>query len=86
MVRWEEWSAYSAYPKIKCLGFFIPGNLSGEIQLELLENVIYAVLVQVLENQKDHHTIISQQDRAAPYFVQHVLQFSVENFPHKWIG
>lgn len=37
--------------------FFIPGNLNGEVYLELLENDIYPALVQVLENEEDHHTI-----------------------------
>lgn len=66
--------------------FFIPGNLTGQIYLDLLENAIYPALVQVLENEEDHQTIIFQQDGAPPHFVQPVRQFLDENFPHAWIG
>lgn len=66
--------------------FFIPGNLTGQIYLDLLENAIYPALVQVLENEEDHQTIIFQQDGAPPHFVQPVRQFLDENFPDAWIG
>lgn len=66
--------------------FFIPGDLNGEIYLELLENTIYPALVQILENEEDHHTIIFQQDGAPPHFAQPVRQFLDESFPQSWIG
>lgn len=66
--------------------FFIPENLHGESYLELLENAIYPALVEVLENEEDHHTIIFQQDGAPPHFVRPVRQFLDQNFPQSWIG
>lgn len=69
--------------------FFLPGNLTGEMYLELLENTIHPALVEILENNNNEYLenrLTFQQDGAPPHFAARVRQYLDETFPGRWIG
>lgn len=73
---------------------FIPGNLSGDIYLDMLENTIQPLIVHELENQRDDQGNLAleedllhyQQDGAPPHYAAAVRHWLDTNYPNKWIG
>lgn len=68
--------------------YFLPGNLNGEMYLELLETYIYPMIVETMENDDNilEDNVWFQQDGAPPHFTVQVRQFLNANFPNQWIG
>ncbi|XP_066157702.1 uncharacterized protein [Euwallacea fornicatus] len=68
--------------------YFIPGNLTDETYLQLLEDFAYPQLVDLVENNPDYseNLLTFQQDGAPPHYALAVRQFLNENFPSHWIG
>lgn len=67
---------------------FIPGNLTGEMYENMLEEIILPQLIEIAENYPNHNvdTIHFQQDGAPPHYVAPVRQFLDTHFPGRWIG
>lgn len=73
---------------------FIQENLTGELYLNLLEEVIDPLITASLENQLDaggnrilqEDLIHFQQDGAPPHYFLPVRQWLTQNFPDRWIG
>ncbi|KAL3288976.1 hypothetical protein HHI36_003419 [Cryptolaemus montrouzieri] len=67
--------------------FFIPGNLTGELYYQLLEEFIDPVITEIIENDPRYseNEVVFQQDGASPHFAQ-VRVFSDDHFPGRWIG
>lgn len=70
--------------------FFLPGNLTGEMYLELLQGAIDPALTAIIENQNDRRYIANrlmfQQDGAPPHYALRVRQYLDQTFPGRWIG
>ncbi|XP_066149124.1 uncharacterized protein [Euwallacea fornicatus] len=68
--------------------FFLPGNLTGDTYLDLLENTVNPALIEIMENNQRYHeeNPIFQQDGAPPHYAIPVRQFLDETFPDRWIG
>jgi len=73
---------------------FLEENLTGQLYLNLLENVIDPLIVQSLESQMDENgglelneeNLHFQQDGAPPHYALPVREWLNERFPGKWIG
>jgi len=73
---------------------FIEENLTGDLYLHLLENVIDPLITESLENQTDQHgnllldeqALFFQQDGAPPHYALPVRNWLNERFPDRWIG
>lgn len=73
---------------------FIEDNLTGQLYLNLLENVIDPLITQSLESQVDEEdnplldeqNLHFQQDGAPPHYALHVRQWLDQRYPDKWIG
>lgn len=73
---------------------FMEENLTGELYLDLLENVINPLITESLENQidqdgnllLDEENLFFQQDGAPPHYALPVRNWLNETFPDKWIG
>lgn len=63
--------------------FFIDGNLTSEVYLELLRGQIIPQLEIIYPNRRN---IWFQQDGAPAHFGLEVRQFLDQMFPHQWIG
>lgn len=63
--------------------FFINGNLTSEVYLELLRGQIIPQLEIIYPNRRN---IWFQQDGAPAHFGLEVRQFLDQMFPHQWIG
>lgn len=68
--------------------FFLPGNLTGEMYSNLLEDAIHPTLVEVMENDANGlgEDVIFQQDGAPPHYTLLVRQYLNGTFPERWIG
>lgn len=68
--------------------FFLEENLNGQNYLNLLENLIYPHIVEIME--QDHNLmedeLVFQQDGAPPHYALPVRQFLDATFPEHWIG
>lgn len=67
---------------------FIPGNLTGEVYLNMLEDTIDPLITQIIEDDQNHTAdrLHFQQDGAPPHYVAPVRQFLDDRFPGRWIG
>ncbi|XP_071053327.1 uncharacterized protein [Onthophagus taurus] len=67
---------------------FIPGNLNGEIYLEMLENVIDPLITEKLENDPLllEQQLHFQQDGAPPHYAAPLRQYLNLQYPSRWIG
>lgn len=73
---------------------FMEENLTGELYVNLLENVIDLLITQSLENQADQEgdmeldeqNLYFQQDGAPPHYALPVRAWLNERYPGKWIG
>lgn len=67
---------------------FIPGNLTGDVYLDLLENVIDLLITEALEADENllEEELRFQQDGAPPHFAAQVRQYLNGRFPGRWIG
>lgn len=68
--------------------FFLPGNLTGEMYLNLLQNAVEPALTEIIE-QNEHYNenqLIFQQDGAPPHYAHTVRQYLDNTFPDRWIG
>lgn len=73
---------------------FIEENLTGQLYLNLLENVIDPLITQSLESQVDEedNPLLDEQnlhfqlDGAPPHYALHVRQWLDQRYPDKWIG
>lgn len=68
--------------------FFLPGNLTGQMYLQLLEDAIDPALTDIIENvpEYDEDHLIFQQDGAPPHYALIVRQYLDQRFPRNWIG
>lgn len=68
--------------------FFLPGNLTGDMYLDLLENTIDPALTDIIENNPGYveADLIFQQDGAPPHYSQNVRNYLNNTFPRRWIG
>ena len=69
--------------------FFLRGNLTGEMYLELLQEAVDPALTAIIENQHDRYVenrIMFQQDGAPPHYALFVRQYLDQTFPGRWIG
>lgn len=68
--------------------FFLPGTLTGDMYLDLLENTIDPALTDIIENNPGYveAELIFQQDGAPPHYSQNVRNYLNTNFPGRWIG
>lgn len=68
--------------------FFLPHNLTGESYLNLLEDLIYPQIVEIMENvdQIPENDFFFQQDGAPPHYTAPVRDFLDQHFPAHWIG
>lgn len=67
---------------------FIDGNLNGETYLELLEDTVYPLLIDIVENDDRYqeNQLMFQQDGAPPHYALLVREFLNRQFPEQWIG
>lgn len=67
---------------------FIPGNLNGEIYLDMLENAIDPLITEKLENDPLllEQQLHFQQDGAPPHYAASVRQYLNLQYPGRWIG
>ncbi|XP_050511562.1 uncharacterized protein LOC126887788 isoform X2 [Diabrotica virgifera virgifera] len=71
---------------------FIPGNLSGDIYLDMLKNTIEPLIVHELENQRDDQGNLALDEdllhfqEAPPHYAAPVRHWLDTNYPNKWIG
>lgn len=69
--------------------FFLPGNLTGDMYLDLLENHIDPILTEIIENNAGNYVedqIVFQQDGAPPHYALPVREYLDQRFPNRWIG
>lgn len=68
--------------------FFLPGNLTGEMYLRLLEDAIEPGLTDVLENNNRYNAneLTFQQDGAPPHYTLAVRQYLDRTYHGRWIG
>lgn len=68
--------------------FFLPGTLTGEMYLELLETAINPALTEIVENDERYleNRLIFQQDGAPPHYAHPVRNYLNQEFPERWIG
>jgi hypothetical protein len=68
--------------------FFLPGNLTGQMYLQLLEDAIDPALTDIIENvpEYDEDHLIFQQDGAPPHYALIVRQYLDQRFLRNWIG
>ena len=68
--------------------FFLPGNLTGDMYLDLLENAIDPALTNIIENDPAYseQELIFQQDGAPPHYSLNVRNYLNHVFPGRWIG
>lgn len=67
---------------------FIPGNLTGEVYLNMLNDAIDPFITQIIEDDQNHNAdrLHFQQDGAPPHYVAPVREFLDNRFPGQWIG
>lgn len=67
---------------------FLEDNLTGDIYLNMLQNIIYPLLVEIVEHDERYqeNLLVFQQDGAPPHFARHVREFLGQHFPAQWIG
>ena len=73
---------------------FIEGNLTGQLYLQCLEDVIDPLITQSVETQVDgdgnmmlnEEKLHFQQDGAPPHYAVPVREWLNERFPRRWIG
>jgi hypothetical protein len=65
--------------------FFIEGNLTAEVYLELLRENIVPAIARVVEEGPQFEPIF-QQDGAPPHFGRAVRAYLDAQFPQRWIG
>lgn len=67
---------------------FIDGNLTGERYLEILEDMVYPILVDIVENDDRYSEahLFFQQDGAPPHYAVNVREFLDTNFAGQWMG
>ncbi|XP_050295593.1 uncharacterized protein LOC126735594 isoform X2 [Anthonomus grandis grandis] len=69
---------------------FIEQNLTGELYLHLLEDVIDPLITTELENQVGNilqeNELHFQQDGATPHYFRPVREWLNNRFPNQWIG
>lgn len=65
--------------------YFIPGNLNGEMYLDLLQDVVVPAIEEIAANNDDIEPIF-QQDGAPPHFALIVRNYLDAAFPGSWIG
>lgn len=67
---------------------FLDGNLTGEMYLNLIENIVHPLLVDIVENDDRYSAdeLTFQQDGAPPHFARPVTDFLNATFPGQWIG
>lgn len=63
--------------------FFLPGNLNGEMYLELLQDHIDPMLTEIIENNEQYqeNQLILQQDGAPPHYALPVREYLDRRFP-----
>lgn len=66
--------------------FFIDGNLTGPLYLQMLEEAIVPKIIEAIEDSADDFDPWFQQDGAPPHFSLQVRAFLDEQFPDQWIG
>ncbi|CAH0391520.1 unnamed protein product [Bemisia tabaci] len=66
--------------------FFIDGNLTGELYLQLLEDAVVPKMVEVLEELDAEFEPWFQQDGAPAHYALVVRNFLNNEFPQRWIG
>ncbi|XP_050307733.1 uncharacterized protein LOC126744391 isoform X2 [Anthonomus grandis grandis] len=69
--------------------FFLPGNLTGEMYLELLPQAIDPALTAIIETQNDRYDedrLMFQEDGAPPHYTLFVREYLDRTFPGRWIG
>lgn len=64
--------------------FFIDGNLTSQLYLELLETQIVPTIRNVMG--PNYASTFFQQDGAPPHFGRNVREFLNNTFPNRWIG
>lgn len=67
---------------------FIDGNLTGELYLNMLENLIHPLIVEIAENNPNEFDmdITFQQDGAPPHFSRQVRNYLDATYTRRWIG
>jgi Helix-turn-helix domain (DUF4817) len=67
---------------------FLEGNLTGEMYLELLEDIIKPMLDDIIENDANYleDQFLFQQDGAPPHYALPVRQYLDQHFSGHWIG
>lgn len=67
---------------------FYEDNLTGEMYLNMLQEVIVPTIIDIAENdpELDPENIFFMQDGAPPHFARPVRDFLDHEFPNKWIG
>lgn len=70
--------------------FFINGNLTSGLYLQLLQNEIIPACATLYPHENNEHlpndSIWFQQDGAPPHYGVNVRQYLDNVFPHRWIG
>lgn len=68
--------------------FFLPGNLNGEVYLQLLEDAIDPALTETVENNNNYNVndLTFQQDGAPPHYALAVREYLNRTYPDRWIG
>lgn len=66
----------------------IPGNLTDEVDLNMLEGIIDPLITETIEDDQNHNTerFRFQQDGAPPHYVVAVREFLNNQFPGRWRG
>jgi len=67
--------------------FFLLDNLTGNIYLELLEDIIDPTLINIIENDEHYleDQLVFQQDGTPPHYAQYVCEYLDQTFPDRWI-
>lgn len=74
--------------------FFIPGNLTGDLYLELLEDAVEPRITEIIEDSMTgrmfheiaENSVIFQQDGCPAHYKTEVRQFLNRRYPNRWIG
>lgn len=66
--------------------YFIDGNLTGEVYLDLIENAVVPRIVEIIEAADEEFDPIFQQDGAPPHYAVAVREYLNAEFPGRWIG
>lgn len=68
---------------------FLDETLTGQLYLDLLEDLIHPLIIDIVENNEDEFgnvDITFQQDGAPPHYSVIVRNFLNTNYPGRWIG